>query len=255
MRRSTTALVATTALVLGACAAGTSAGTSPPVAAQPNITVNSPDTNQSGIFVSGTGEVTGTPDTVSVDFGVSVLGKTVAKAVEKAAERADALIEALTSNGVEQRDITTTNYSIYPEYDYRGNTERLIGYRVTNTVRAKIRQVSEAGDVIDAAVASAGNDARVSGLRFSIEDDADMVAAAREAAWNDALAKARQLAELSGRTLGPAISITETVSRPPTPIFFEGEEAAFTSLAASTPIEPGSSTVTISLQVLFAFGG
>jgi len=253
MRRSTIALIATTALVLGACAAGTTAEISPAVAAQPNITVNNPDTNQSGIFVSGTGEVTGTPDTVSVDFGVSVLGKTVAEAVEKAAERADALIEALTSNGVERRDITTTNYSIYPEYDYRGNTERLIGYRVTNTVRAKIRQVSEAGDVIDAAVAAAGNDARVSGLRFSIEDDANMVAAAREAAWNDALAKARQLAELSGRTLGPAISITETVSRPPTPIFFQEGEFAATRIA--TPIEPGTSAVTISLQVHFALGG
>lgn len=253
MRRPIIALLAVAGLTLSACAAGTAVGSNPPVAAQPNITVNNPGADQSGISVSGTGEVTGTPDTLSVDIGVSVLGKTVADAVAEAADKADALINVLKDQGVEERDITTANYSIYPEYDYRGNTERLVGYRVNNTVRVKIRDLDRAGDIIDAAVAAAGNDARVNGLRFDIENDADLVAAAREAAWNDALAKARQLAELSGQPLGPVISITETVSRPPTPVFFEGDFAA--TRVASTPIEPGTSSVTISLQVHFALGG
>ena len=230
MRRPIIALLAVAGLTLSACAAGTAVGSNPPVAAQPNITVNNPGADQSGISVSGTGEVTGTPDTLSVDIGVSVLGKTVADAVAEAADKADALINVLKDQGVEERDITTANYSIYPEYDYRGNTERLVGYRVNNTVRVKIRDLDRAGDIIDAAVA-----------------------AAREAAWNDALAKARQLAELSGQPLGPVISITETVSRPPTPVFFEGDFAA--TRVASTPIEPGTSSVTISLQVHFALGG
>lgn len=230
MRRPIIALLAVAGLTLSACAAGTAVGSNPPVAAQPNITVNNPGADQSGISVSGTGEVTGTPDTLSVDIGVSVLGKTVADAVAEAADKADALINVLKDQGVEERDITTANYSIYPEYDYRGNTERLVGYRVNNTVRVKIRDLDRAGDIIDAAVA-----------------------AAREAAWNDALAKARQLAELSGQPLGPVISITETVSRPPTPVFFEGDFAA--TRVASTPIEPGTSSITISLQVHFALGG
>ncbi len=256
MRRSIIALLAVSGLTLSACAAGTNpaSANNVPIAAQPNITVNNPGTTQSGISVSGTGEVTGTPDTLSVDIGVSVLAETVADAVVEAADKADALISVVKDMGVEERDITTADYSIYPEYDYRGNTERLIGYRVNNTVRVKIRDLDNAGDVIDAAVAAAGNDARVNGLRFDIEDDADLVAAARQAAWNDALAKATQLAELSGQALGPVISITETVSRPPTPVFFEGDFAAATQ-AVSTPIEPGTSTVTISLQVHFALGG
>jgi hypothetical protein len=206
-----------------------------------------------GISVTGMGEVTGTPDTVEVDLGVSVLGETVDEATATAAERAEAVIAALTSNGVAAEDITTTDYSIYPEYDYSQNQERLIGYRVTNTVRAKIRDLDTTGTVIDAATAAAGDEARVSGLRFSIEDSAELVSSAREAAWADALAKATQLADLSGQTLGAATSITETVSTPPVPIPYAADAAG--AERATTPIEPGTSAVTITLQVEFGFEG
>jgi len=242
MRGTTIAGIAVAGILLAACGSQ---------AAQPNITVNNPGSNQAGISVSGTGEVTGTPDTVSVDIGVSVLADTVGEATAEAAEKADAVINSLVSNGVDADDITTTNYSIYPEYDYRNDTERLIGYRVNNTVRAKIRDVSEAGDVLDEATTAGGDDVRVSGLQFSIEDDTEMVEAARDAAWSDALGKAQQLADLSGQTLGEATSITETLSNPPPPIAFE--RAAFDGAdALSTPIQPGTAAVVIGLHVQFA---
>lgn len=255
MSRSTIATLVVASLGLAACTTGQASTAQPNTTdllstPQPNIIVNTGET-QSGILVSGTGEVTGTPDTVSVDLGVSVLGDTVAEATTLAAEKADALINSLTSGGVDAKDITTTNYSIWPEYDWRNDRERLVGYRVNNTVRAKIRNVTEAADVIDAATAAAGDEVRVNGLQFSIEDDGELIEAAREAAWNDAVAKAEQLAQLSGQTLGAAISITETVSRPPTPIYFEEYASADGAAIANTPIEPGTSAVRVSLQVQF----
>lgn len=78
-----------------------------------------------------------------------------------------------------------------------------------------------------------------------------MVEAAREAAWNDAFAKATQLAELSGLELGPVVSITETVSRPPVPMEF----ARLQANDSATPIEPGTASVSIELQVEFSFSG
>lgn len=206
-----------------------------------------------GISVTGMGEVTGTPDTVEVDLGVSILAATVAEATSLAADKADALIAALTSNGVAREDIATTDYSIYPEYDYSTNAQRLLGYRVSNTVRAKIRNVQETGAVLDSVTTAAGDEVRISGLRFSIEDNAELITAAREAAWNDAFAKATELAELSGQTLGAATSISETVSNPPVPIPYAADEAG--AERAVTPIEPGTSAVTITLQVEFAFEG
>lgn len=240
MRRSTIVMLGTLAIVAAACSSTPQA-----------ITVNSSDEAHTGISVSGIGEVTGTPDTLEVDLGVSVLAETVSEATAIAAERADALISALTSNGVAEEDITTTDYSIYPEYDYSSNEQRLLGYRVNNTVRAKIRDVAVAGDVLDAVTAAAGDDVRISSLRFSIEDDAELVSAAREAAWNDALAKATELAELSGQSLGAATSIAETVTSTPPPVYYAEDAAG--GREAATPIEPGTSTVTITLQVEFAF--
>ena len=244
MRRSTMALVAVSALVLAACTASSS---EPPV-----VNVTGAGGNLTGITVTGTGEVTGTPDTVEVTLGVSVLADTVQEAAATAAQKADALISALTDGGVAPEDITTTDYSIYPEYDYSNNTELLVGYRVSNTVRAKIRNVDEVGSLLDAATAAGGDDTLVSGLQFSIDDDAELLEAARAAAWDDALAKATQLAELSGQELGKAISINETVSSTQPPVFYE---AAGGDRASETPIEPGTSVVTINLSVNFALAG
>ncbi len=259
MRHPVIVATAGLALVVVACAPGTTAEPDPTVVTRPPVVVaqsnpggGEPGPALSGILVSGVGTATGAPDTVSVDFGVSVRGKTVDEAAARAAERADALISALTADAVERGDIATTNYSIYPEYDYRSGRERLVGYRVTNTVRVTIRDLERAGDIVDTAVAAAGDDARVSGLRFELEDDTDLAAQAREAAWNDALTKATQLAALSGVTLGPVISVVETTPRSPSPIFSVERDAAAQSLAVPTPIEPGTSTVTVALQVHFA---
>jgi uncharacterized protein YggE len=245
-RRYTIAAIAALAVLAAAC--GTAAGSTPQ-----EITVNTSEETSSGISVTGMGEVTGTPDTVEVGLGVSVLAETVDEAAATAAEKAQALIDSLTSNGVAEEDITTTDYSIYPEYDYSSNTERLVGYRVNNTVQAKIRDIATTGTVIDAAVAAGGDDVTVNGLSFSIEDNDELVSAAREAAWNDAMAKATQLAGLSGHTLGEATSITESVSMPPVPIPYAEEMAAVDR--ATTPIEPGTSAVTITLQVQFGLAG
>lgn len=244
MRRSSLiTLLVIGVMMLAACSAQQSQ--------QPDINVNTGQT-QTGISVSGTGEVTGTPDTVEVNLGVSVLGKTVAEASAMAAEKADALIAALTGNGVDEKDITTTDYSIYPEYDYRNNTQTLNGYRVTNTVRAKIRDIANSGNVIDRAVAVGGDDVQVNGLSFSIEDNTELVQAARDAAWKDAFEKATQLAELSGQTLGAATAISETFSAPPVPIYY-GDYTAAGDASVETPIQPGTSAVTVNLSVQFAF--
>jgi uncharacterized protein YggE len=242
MRRSAIALLAITALVLAGCSIG---GTSAP----PDVIVNTGDT-QTGVSVSGTGEVTGTPDTLEVSIGVSVRADSVTEANALAADKADAVIGSLTSSGVAEEDITTINYSIWPEYEYRNDSQTLLGYRVDNTVRAKIRDVDQAGDVLDEAVAAGGDEVRISGLSFSIEDDAELVKAAREVAWNDAQAKATQLAELSGQTLGRATSIVETVSRAPTPVAFDSV-AGGAEQAVTTPIEPGTASVTITIQVQY----
>jgi len=207
----------------------------------------------SGINVTGQGKVTGQPDVLKVILGVSVLRPTVDQATGDAATLATAVIDALKAHGVAEDDIQTANYSINPEYDWSGETQRLLGYRVNNEVRVKIRDLEQAGEIIDAATAAGGDAMVVSSLSFSIEDNAELLQMARTAAWTDAEAKARQLAQLAGLELGAASSITETINYDTPPIYYERDMAA-AGESAVTPIESGTQEVTVVVQVTFAIG-
>jgi uncharacterized protein YggE len=241
--RKLLALVALGALLLAACGSGEESLVSP-AGADGSIT--------SGINVSGQGKVTGKPDTLSVSLGVSLLRPTVDQATADAAALATAIINALKGAGVAEDDIQTANYNIYPEYDYSGTQQRLLGYRVTNEVRVKIRNLDTAGATIDAATAAGGDATVINNLAFSIEDNAELLQMARTAAWADAEAKARQLAQLAGLELGSAVSITESISYNTPPIYYE--RAAADVAAGSTPIESGTQDVIIDIQVTFRIG-
>jgi len=222
-------------------------------ACTPEVTVQNETpsaASTSGIAVSGRGEVYGTPDTLQMSFGVSVLRPSVQQAVSDAAALADQLISTLEANGVATEDVQTANYGIYPEYDYSNDQQKIRGYRVNNTVVAKIRDITSAGSVIDAAVAGGTNEIKVSGVSFSIEDDEELITAARDAAWEDAHAKAQQLADLAGLTLGKAVTINESFStNQPVPMYRAYDEMAVGE--AATPIEPGEQQVAVTLQIRF----
>ncbi len=237
-------LVAAGALLLAACGSGEGTLVSP--------AGSDGGTATTGINVTGQGKVTGRPDTLQVTLGVSVLRPTVDQATGDAAALAAAVIEALKAEGVAEEDIQTASYSIYPEYDWAGETQHLLGYRVNNEVRAKIRDLDNAGSVIDATTAAGGDATVVSGLSFSIEDNAELLQMARTAAWNDAEGKARQLAQLAGLSLGPATSITESISYEAPPVYWDRDMAG--AAEASTPIEAGTQDVTVVIQVTFGLG-
>jgi hypothetical protein len=242
VRRATiVAVIGALALVAAACT--------------PSVTVENTGANAqglpAGISVQGTGKISGTPDTLTMSFGVSVTEDSVTAAVARAAESADAVIAALTSAGVAEDDIQTSNYSIHPQYNYRNDTQELVGYQVNNTVTAKVRDLDAAGAIIDDVAAAGGDTVIVSGVSFSIEDNEELVEAARAAAWEDANTKAEQLADLSGVTLGSPISIVETFSSPPVPIRFD--EVALSAVSDTvTPISPGTQQVAVTLTVEYA---
>ncbi len=158
----------------------------------------------------------------------------------------------MQARGVAEGDIQTANYSIWPQYDYRNDTQVLRGYQVDNSLVVKIRDLDRAGEIIDAASEAGGDAARINGLRFALEDNAALLIAAREAAWQDALAKAQQLADLAGVGLAAPVRIAENVSAPPIAIPYERAMAA--DAGFTTPIEAGESQVTVTVSVTFGIG-
>ena len=239
-------LVVAAALLFAACAEPTE------VVVQP---AGSGAAESTGITVSGEGRVTGRPDTLTVNIGVLVLRDSVDQALADAAARAEAVIAAVRDAGVAEEDVQTTNFSVYPEYDYRQSGQVLLGYRVSNQVEVKIRDLGRAGAIIDAAVAAGGDESVVQGVSFSLEDNEALVAAARTQAMDKALATAQQLADAAGVALGAPLSIVESFSTQPPPIpYFEAADEGGAE-RATTPISPGELAVTVVVNVRYAISG
>lgn len=207
-----------------------------------------------GVTVTGHGEVQVKPDTGFFEVGVQVTAATVEAARDRAAQSAEAVIASVKKNGVDEKDIQTINLNIAPQYDYSKNTSTptIVGYIVTNTVSVKVRKLDTFSKIVDDGVAAGGNDARLQGIRFGVEDNAKALEQAREAAMKDAKAKADQLAKLGGVSLGKPRSITETQSSNPPPAYAKDSAGARDS-AIATPIETGTSGITVDVTVRWAF--
>ncbi len=199
------------------------------------------------ITVSGTGEVHAEPDIATVSTGVEVRGETVAEARAGAVEAANAVIAALRAHGVEESDVRTVDFYVYPEYDYRDETPRVIGYVFSNTIEVTVRDVEAVGDIIDAVAAAGGDAVRFGGISFSHADPGALTEEARELAVADARAKAEQLAELTGVTLGSIVTVVETSWA--APFVGLGPRAEFAADDSfGTSIQPGTSAVRVTVQ-------
>ena len=204
------------------------------------------------IHVTGSGSVVGEPDIATLNLGVSVEKETVAEARETAAVAMTAVIASLKANDIAETDIQTERFSIYPQYDYTDNGRVLRGYRVNNTVSAKVRELESLSDIIDDAAEAGGDIVVVNNIQFMIEDPTPLQTQARVLAVKNAEAKAQTLAEASGVALGKPITISETSHTTSPPIAYAEEEAfASDTVRSSTPIQAGELTVTINITIVY----
>ena len=198
------------------------------------------------------GKVMAVPDIATLRLGIEAEDESVAEARAQAAEAMDEVMTALTSNGVAKKDIQTQHFSIrqITKWDRDKEEEVVTGYRVTNMVTAKIRDIDNTDTIIDAVVVAGGDLTRVDSINFSVEDPTDYYEEAREEAMADAKSKANQLANLAGVTLGKPTYISESFYAPPvvSRAVYEMEEA----VAAETPISPGEMEISLTVQVAYA---
>lgn len=205
------------------------------------------DEPQRTLSVSGTGQVSAQPDVAVASLGVQTEAEEAAAALTQNNQQMQALLDALQAAGIAEEDIQTQVVRLQPQYEQpepqTQGTPQLVGYRATNLLEVRVEEISSLGEILDAAVQAGGN--RIENIRFEVSDPSELLDQAREAAWNDALHKAEQLAELAGSELGPVMTISETGS-PPRPVV---EQAVGAQAEARVPIQPGTQTVEISIHV------
>jgi uncharacterized protein YggE len=213
-----------------------------------NLNLNS---QQQGIWVNGEGKVSAVPDTATLSLGIEAEETSVAEAQAQASEAMDKVMNALKDNGLAEKDIQTQYFNIYQvtKWDPETQEQVVTGYRVTNMVTAKIRNIDKVGTIIDAVVAAGGDLTRINSIDFSIDDPSTYYEEARKEAMADAETKANQLAELAGIILGKPTYISES-SNSPLVVSRTGSEVKAAE-AAETPISPGELEININIQIAY----
>ena len=214
-------------------------------------TILPPEQQPPGIAVSGSGSAFGEPDIAVLSLGVEAQATGVAEARSQAAEAMNAMLDALKAGGVASEDIQTTRFSVQPRYDFTERRQILVGFTVTNMVTAKIRNIDDTGDLIDAAIEAGGDLARINNLRFTIDDPSALEDEARLEAMAEARSKAETLAQAAGVILGAPRSISESAGAVP----IQFGEAEFSRLAiadsVATAIELGELEVRVNVQLVY----
>ena len=204
------------------------------------------------ISVSGQGQAYGTPDLATINAGVQTRATTLGEATSQNQAAIARLMRALESEGIEAKDIQTSNYSVWPEQRHDPKDQdspKVTGYGVRNTVSVKVRDIDRLGEVL-AKLTDAGANS-INGINFGVADSSALEEQARAAAMLDARSKAGALAELASVKLGEVLQISMSSSGGyPVPVSNARFQMAEASMAPS--ISAGQLSVSIQVQVSYA---
>ncbi|MFF4349379.1 SIMPL domain-containing protein [Streptomyces sp. NPDC001530] len=209
----------------------------------------SAEPSPSTVTVTGQGSATATPDLALIGAGVDVTAKTSKEALAAQTTAANALLDAVRAQGVEERDIRTESLSLSPVYEDQNGVSKLTRYQAAQSFSVKVRDIGKTGAVLQAVTDATGNAGRIHSVAFDIADPAPLHARAREAAHDDAHTKALQYARLSGHRLGRLVSLTEDSSGESRPVRVAA--AAFDQGGTGVPVAPGEIRDTITLTAVY----
>lgn len=240
------ALVAPVACAQSTPLSGANAVTAHPNSIQPETTLS----------VQAEGQVMADPDIAYITTGVETEADTAQAAMAANREAMNRVFAVLRQAGIDDRDMQTSNFQIYPRYDYvkvrEGNTSRdrreLQGYNVSNQLTVKVRDLDALGPTLDALVEAGGN--TFNNLRFALDDDTEAMNEARRAAVQSALARAELLATAAGYQVGRIVTMSESTYRggpQPMAMMARAESADM----APTPIAAGEVSYSANVSITF----
>jgi uncharacterized protein len=209
------------------------------------------------LTVIGQGEARAAPDMAVLTIGVVSQADAAEAALAENTRRMTEIIEAVKAAGVAPRDIQTSGFSVEPTYsqpDPRSPEPfqpEIVGYTVRNNVTVQIRDLQDAGGLLDRVVRLGSN--AVSGLAFTVADPKPLQDRARRNAVADAAAKARLYADAAGVALGPILSIDERRQEFPVPMMARAEVAQAAADMA-VPIETGEIAFNADIVVTWGIG-
>ncbi len=211
------------------------------------ITVQ-PQPPERTITVSGTGKVTLTPDIAYISIGVNTQNPSAKDAVAENNTQSQAVITTIKGFGVADKDIQTTNFSIYPQQQFDANGKQTgTIYVVNNVVYVTIRDLSKLGDLLDSTVSSGANN--INNIQFDVADKTGALSQARQAAVAEARKQADELTKATNVGLGAVQSISYYDNTAPITVQYAKADVA--APAASVPVQAGSMQISTTVTIVY----
>lgn len=221
---------------------------------QAYTTIGRSDRAERVISFNGEGKVTAAPDTAMTTIGMVASGKTVAEAQAKNTLVMNRLIEKLQTLGIEPKDMQTSNYNLYPKYNYTEDKGQILeGYELSQSVTVKIRDLNKANAVLGLVGEVGANS--VSGLSFVIDDPEVYRAQARELAIQKVMQKANGVSSALGVRFTDIVSYDEYDGGavPPMPYYAERSLGYGGDIPKAEPtVMGGSFDIVVNVTVGFA---
>lgn len=205
--------------------------------------------------MTGEGTANVVPDMAVINMTVLRQDKTARAALDANNSAMAEVLAAMSSAGIEQRDLQTSNFSIDPEYLYpeRTNnqpvTPKIIGYRVSNSLTVRVRDLDKLGSILDKSVTLGVNQGGQ--IMFTNDDPSAAITKARTAAMQDAVSKATTLTDAAGVGLGRIVNISEQHRNPSPGPLMRAEMAMKSSADAAVPVATGENQYRVSVNVTF----
>ena len=198
------------------------------------------------ISVTGEATVSVPPDLAQIDGGVTSEAKTAREASEANNAAMGKVLQALKGAGIEEKDIQTSRLSLQPQSTpNRSGPSAISGYRASNRVTIRVRDVTKVANVIDTLVGAGANE--IGGINFVVSQASKLLDEARERAVADARRKAEIYAKAAGVTLGAPLSISEEGNSAPVPY-----RRMAAGMAVSAPVAQGEETLAVTVSVSWA---
>lgn len=209
-----------------------------------NITISSDTQNQMRVTSSAT--ITKTPDIATSQIGVQTIAKEVDDAINENNKKADAIINALKNLGVDEKDIKTTSFNVYPQRDYANNNPNVIvSYQVDNMLYVTFRDITKAGKGLQTAINAGANN--IYGISFTFSETESVINEARTKAIQNARTKAESMASAAGIELDKIISVNEVSSS--SPIYSRDYSKA--DAEGAVPIQSGEQDITVQVELVY----
>ena len=199
------------------------------------------------ISVSGEGKVFVKPDVAIVNIGVLKQGADLVSTQRSATDVINRVIEMVRREGVEEKDIKTTSYSISPRYDYKDGTQIFRGYEVHQNLEVKIRDLVKIGGILSRSAESGAN--QVGSIQFTVDDSKKAKDEARAMAIKEAKEKAGRLSADLGVSLKKIVSYGESGGGGPQPIYAQADCGFGKGVALSAPVPAPSGENEITIMV------